>query len=641
MNLRPLLHTYSILFFLLLSSCTNEKMSSESSEQIRTDFSFTYFEKGKNSKEIREKISNFNKALQSIADKNDTLYPLLLDYKIYYHKRLKQYDSALIFADSLERLATFKNETEWLALALYRKAVVNRYLDDQEKVFLYAFEARKRYLQLGDSTKAARRSLEMAIAQSRMQDYTGSQESATEALRHLNKEKDLQYLSSAHNIIAIAYRNQGFYKDALKEYKNALRYASNLDDSLTYKNNIGLVYRDLKNYEEAVSIFDETYSKVSVNDYSSRARYLNNLEFSKWLTDNDKEVSSGLLKALQWRKSSNDHTGIISSYENLAKYYEKTNKNLALEYSEKWLNAGKENNNLQAQIDALEQLLVITPGDKDYISDYIQLSDSLKKINLRVKNTFAKIKFDEERKQQQISGLEASAALQALENQKIKTRNYILIFIVIFAIVLAIFIVYYLREKHKKEKIRETHKTETRISKKIHDELANDVYNVMSSLEAIAPTETMDRIEHIYNRTRNISRENNEINTGEGYLDQLVSSLSSNCPRDARLILSGEKTIAWNDLNTEKKLVIYRVLQEIMINMNKHSKASLVAFIFSSEKNLLKIQYSDNGIGVKKESLKSGNGVQNMENRIFSINGKLKFDTEQERGLKILIQIPI
>ena len=480
----------------------------------------------------------------------------------------------------------------------------------------------------------------MAIAQSRMQDYTGSQESATEALRHLNKEKDLQYLSSAHNIIAIAYRNRGFYKDALKEYKNALRYASNLQDSLSYQNNIGLVYRDLKNYEEAISIFEESYSKVSEDDYKSRARYLNNLEFSKWLANNDKEVSSGLLKALEWRKSSNDHTGIVSSYENLAKFYEETNKNLALKYSEKWLNTGKENNNLQAQIDALKQLLKITP-DEDYISDYIQLSDSLKKINLQAKNIFAKIKFDEERKQQQISGLEASAAVQALENQKIKTRNYILIFIVILAIALAIFIVYYLREKHKKEKILETHKTETRISKKIHDELANDVYNVMSSLEAIAPPATMDRIEHIYNRTRNISRENNEINTGEGWLAQLVSSLSSNCPRDARLILSGEKTIAWNDIIPEKKLVIYRVLQEIMVNMNKHSQASLVAIIFSSDKNLLKIQYSDNGIGVKKESLTSGNGVQNMENRIFSINGKLKFETEQDKGLKILIQIPI
>ncbi|MDX1718684.1 MAG: ATP-binding protein, partial [Salegentibacter mishustinae] len=141
-------------------------MSSESNERTRADSSFTYFEKGKNSKEIRDKISNFNKALQSITDKKDTLYPLLLDYKVYYHQRLNEYDSAFIFADSLELFSNSKKDTEWLALALYRKAVINRDLDDQEKVFLYAFEARKRYLELEDSTKAARRSLEMAIAQS-------------------------------------------------------------------------------------------------------------------------------------------------------------------------------------------------------------------------------------------------------------------------------------------------------------------------------------------------------------------------------------------------------------------------------------------------------------------------------------------
>lgn len=77
----------------------------------------------------------------------------------------------------------------------------------------------------------------MATAQSRRQDYTGSQESATEALRYLNEEKDLQYLSSAYNIIAIAYRNQGFYNDAILEYKNAMSFADNSEDSLSYQNN--------------------------------------------------------------------------------------------------------------------------------------------------------------------------------------------------------------------------------------------------------------------------------------------------------------------------------------------------------------------------------------------------------------------
>ena len=128
---------------------------------------------------------------------------------------------------------------------------------------------------------------------------------------------------------------------------------------------------------------------------------------------------------------------------------------------------------------------------------------------------------------------------------------------------------------------------------------------------------------------------------GVNYLPHLISTLSSAVSENTRLILRGEDSINWSILSSEKKIILYRVLQEVMINMNKHSQASLVAIIFSEEKNLLKIQYSDNGVGVSKESLKSGNGIQNVENRIFSIKGKLNFETEQEKGLKILIQIPI
>jgi len=200
---------------------------------------------------------------------------------------------------------------------------------------------------------------------------------------------------------------------------------------------------------------------------------------------------------------------------------------------------------------------------------------------------------------------------------------------------------YYLRQRHEKEKIQEAYKTESRISKKIHDELANDVYNIMSGMQNIAPNHLMDRLEHIYKRTRNISRENSSIPTGVDYLPHLVSTLSSSISENTRLILRGEKSINWSSISQEKKIILYRVLQEMMINMNKHSEAGLVAIIFSEEKYLLNIQYSDNGVGVSKEKLKSGNGVQNMENRILSIKGTLNFETEQDKGLKIFIQIPI
>ncbi|MCJ7758255.1 MAG: hypothetical protein MUP24_08910 [Gillisia sp.] len=219
-------------------------------------------------------------------------------------------------------------------------------------------------------------------------------------------------------------------------------------------------------------------------------------------------------------------------------------------------------------------------------------------------------------------------------------KTWWFVLLIMSTIFMVVYSIYKFQIRHKKEKIREIYNTETRISKVIHDELANDVYNVMSGLEAIAPAETMDKLEHIYSRTRNISRENMEIDTGPGYLDHLTALLSAICPEDARLIISG-KTISLNDLNPEKKFVVYRVLQEIMVNMKKHSRASLVALVFTEEKKYLKIDYSDNGEGTTRQAIQNGNGLQNVENRVFSIDGKLTFETEKGKGLKIMILIPV
>ncbi len=631
-----------VLFLALSSACVHQVQNDEVKINNKEEDSvYHFFQKSKNEEDIKVKIQHLNQALSKLQNKNDTLQPILLDYKNFYHIQLKEYDSALFFADSLLRLATFQKDTKRIALVFYRKAIIYRDLDNQEAVFKNFFKARQLYLQLGDSTKAARRGLDMAVAQSRMQDYIGSQESATEALQHLREGKDNQYLSSAYNIIGITYRNQGFYKDAIKEYKNALRYANSLGDSLVYQNNIGMVYQDQKEYDKAISVFDELYRKVSKKDYRSRARFLDNLAFTKWLQDKNVDVSSDLIRALHWRHDQNHNSSTTASYEHLSRFYDKLDKVKAIDYAEKWLETGEANNNLHAQIDALKQLLFLNPGDAKYVSEYVLLNDSLNKVNLQAKNTFAKIRFDEERKQQQIAGLRASAAMQALENQEIKTRDYLLVFFSVVVVGLAVFIIYYNRQKHKKEKIREIYNTETRISKVIHDELANDVYNLMCGLEAIAPAETMDKLEHIYSRTRNISRENSEIDTGPGYLDHLTAVLSALCPEDSRLIISGEKTISWNDLNPEKKFVVYRVLQEIMVNMKKHSRASLVALVFTEEEKHLKINYSDNGVGATRKAIQNGNGLKNVENRIFSVNGKLTFETEKGKGLKIMILIPL
>jgi signal transduction histidine kinase len=76
-----------------------------------------------------------------------------------------------------------------------------------------------------------------------------------------------------------------------------------------------------------------------------------------------------------------------------------------------------------------------------------------------------------------------------------------------------------------------------------------------------------------------------------------------------------------------------------MVNMKKHSEASVVSIKFNSNSNSLFIDYSDIGKGCEKSKIIK-NGLQNMENRILALKGTITFDTEPNKGFKVKITMP-
>jgi len=394
----------------------------------------------------------------------------------------------------------------------------------------------------------------MAIAQSQMTDYTGAQQTATEALEYL-EEDDSEYLSSIYNTIATTYRSQGLYYDAANEWRNALKYASTTRESLSNLNNIALTLQDEKKYGEAIKIFEYIVKTSNRTDVKSNARFIDNLAYTKWLQDSSTIVRDELLSTKEIRRKENDQNGLLASYDHLSDYFRNKNTNLSKIYADSLLITAINTGSKTAQLNAIQKLIQLSTAKKlkGLSNRYIQVNDSIRSENIRAKNFFAKIRYDEEQKQKEIDDLEAQSALQKLETEQIQNQMIILSLGGLLVLVSGGFGFYYLKQKHKREKIREAHRTESRISKKVHDELANDVYNVMSSLQTIAPGAMMDKLEHIYNRTRNISRENSSIPTGPNYLPHLLSTLSSTVPDEARLILQGENNINWSSLASEKK----------------------------------------------------------------------------------------
>jgi signal transduction histidine kinase len=198
---------------------------------------------------------------------------------------------------------------------------------------------------------------------------------------------------------------------------------------------------------------------------------------------------------------------------------------------------------------------------------------------------------------------------------------------------------YQLMQRHKKERLLDTYAAETRLSRKVHDEIANEIYGALHYIEneevisGAKKERLISQLDNIYLLTRNISRETNDIDVGLRYPGQLKLMIGSYADAGVNIIIKGLSKIEWDKVEPTKKIVVYRVLQELMVNMQKHSEATVVLIDFSPERKKVKIVYSDNGVGISGcPELKLNNGLQNVENRMVSIGGTVTFDTKAEKG---------
>lgn len=425
------------------------------------------------------------------------------------------------------------------------------------------------------------------------------------------------------NELGILYREKKDYTEALSFYDEALNKVKLPKNISTLLNNKGRTYESLEQLEKAKGFYEKAYDiAIEVNDSSKIARSLSNLSYVKSKL-NIPGAEEGLLEALNIRRKGKNSNALGSSYTHLTKYYlsKKDTLNMS-KYSDLFLNMAYKNGAIRQLESALR--LKIQIGDSNNAKEYLRLSDSLITINKTKLNNFNHYVYQYNKKEKDL--------------QDSKLKNERLIYLLLFIALGAVSIYFILKYKHRKEKFQEIYNTETRISRKIHDEVANDVYHVMTQLQDSPETNKtlLDHLEDIYKRTRDISRENSSIDLNIKFKDLISDLLLSYKTERINVLSMGIQQINWQHLNNLQKSTIYRVLQELLTNTNKHSQASIIVINFSYTGKSIVINYKDNGIGTE---LIKGNGLQNTENRIHSINGSITFESETEKGFKAIITI--
>ncbi|MCB0375606.1 MAG: tetratricopeptide repeat protein, partial [Sinomicrobium sp.] len=505
-------------------------------------------------------------------------------------------------------------------------------------------------------------------------DYTGSEITTTHAIKLLNPLQKYQQLYSCYNNLGIIYKELGDYDKALNYHEQALDYLrrssrKNALEPITL-NNIGVVYKNQGNYKEAVAKYEEARRKNNLyaKDPEWEATFKDNIAYARFKMDNTKALPEMFLEALQMRDSLNDVPGMVTSNLHLSEYY-KTYQDTAtaLKYARKAYGLAASSGNSGDLLTSLRELSQLENSEKSaaYLNDYIKISDSLQRVERRLRDKFARIRFE-------------SAELE-LKNEELKQWLKIsrtaAFAVLAFSGLLFIIILQQNRNRrlslermrqrvneeiynlllNQQNKVDEGRRQERkRISEELHDGVLGKLFgarlllsglNTKSDKKSIeARTKHIEELQEIETEIRGVSHELNaeKIINKAGFITLVVNVLETHS-KIGKFTFSkkGDDTIDWETVSGKIKANLYRIIQEAIQNINKYAKAKNVDIEFKKENNMLSVIIVDDGVGFDVKKKKSGIGIKNMGSRVAGFNGKLVVESFRNKGTKIKIIVPL
>ena len=516
----------------------------------------------------------------------------------------------------------------------YIKATNYRDNGKTDSAFLYYALAKNEYSKINDTIGPAKCLINMAIIQTDKGDYFGGIETALEAENYLKKNDSLtlQLKSSNYNNLALASERQGNYKNAETYYFLALQNTEDKESKMIYYNNIGNNFLDSKNYSKAREYYQKA---LKTSDSTSYARALNNYARSYFLENKDSNVLHYILKALKIREALKDDWALNSSYSTLANYYKEKDRQKSLFYAKKMHEIAKKINNPDDELEAIQKIINLeTPENSlKYFTEYQKLNDSLQTVRNNAKNQFALIRYETEK-----------AKTENIEKENHIFRQKVAIAFLVTGLLVGLF--WYLRRKKRleQEKEIEVKNTQIKYSKKVHDVVANGLYQAMVEIEnqdELDKEKLLDKLEKMYEESRDIAHEDLNEQLEKEFSVKLFEMISSYSSPQQKVLVIGNGQNIWQNISQNKLSEIYYAIRELMINMKKHSKATLASVKFEKSENILKIKYTDNGLGMGNVENKKLSGIKNTENRIENIGGDINFEKNLQKGLHVNISIPI
>lgn len=501
-----------------------------------------------------------------------------------------------------------------------------------------------------------------------------------DALTFYLKCVDLAENNDLKDLQAKAYGNLGIYHMTRRQLKEseewhlkalALREKLGATNELcnTYEN-LGIVNREKKDYHKALEYYFKALEIVKKNgDSSSVAFSYNDIGAAYSFLGETAKASYYLSESIRMRLAQHEMDEIAYTYNYMGENEERMgNLTEASRWIHKALSTAIEIGNNKQHYEALESLSDFYARNKmadsayHYLKLHKFLKDSLREKDNEEVIARLKTKYETSQKEKVIS-----AQLYELS----KKNWYVGILICILSLGAIVgWLIFRNRQHRAKKKLQEVmieqqdlatkaviqaeENERQRIAADLHDGIGQMLTAVRLNLEGLHDRVNLQQHEDqmVYQKVLHLVEESaKEVRTVSHSImpNALIKSGLGHAIKDfvekintTEIIIHLHTQGLQEKLDTNIEIVVYRIIQECVNNVIKHSKANKLDISILKDDEGLRVTIEDNGIGFNKANLEnpSGIGMRNIQARVDYLKGNLDIDTQPGKGTLIAFFIP-
>ncbi|MEI7524652.1 MAG: sensor histidine kinase [Mariniphaga sp.] len=614
--------------------------------------------------------------LQQIQFAKPDSNKVILLSNLCWEYRTVSSDSAFLFGTAALQLARNIGYPKGIAQAYNDLGILYIDKSDYKKAAGYLKEAMKIREKMNDLQGMASLFNKLGIIdqkQGRLKEALENQISALTIYRNLGQDKWIGY---SLNNIAIIHQNLGNLDKALEYHKMGLEYRLKMKDAVGEANS----YSNMANLYAKMR--DTTQSLVYYEKAISLARLLKNEELISGNLGNMANIYMGkrefqraislFSESLEIRERLGDLKGISSTLSRMGTVYTETGRYRQAQsaLTRALAIAGKISvidEKLSALL-ALAKLKALTnQPDSAFVlmKIYSATKDSAYDERLHQQILDVQTKYENQKLEQDLQLIKKEKEFDEVTLKQQKTQLWLLVFVLISVTGAGIFLFYRHQQRQKAvvdaEKILQQEARMSavlqvqederrRIAKELHDGLGQTLSAIKLNFqsmthEAISPDSKADfnKIEKMLDNAnvevRSISHQMMPKELEQFGLVAAVDEMLRINLENTRLKYSFEHNGFTERIGNQTELALFRVLQELVNNVIKHSKADMLNVQIIRHANHVVLNVSDNGIGFDVDRYeKKGIGLLNIASRIDGIKGHLHYESAPGEGTTVIIR---